>query len=137
MIGGVFLLARDPSALAAWYERHLGWRLTRMDDGAWFTELRYRDADGRATAQRLVYAIMPGDPGPTGSGCIVNYRVDDLQAVLATLRDSGVETEPVVIGDDGDGDGSFVRLLDPEGHRIELWEHIGHRPAVVVKPPEA
>jgi catechol 2,3-dioxygenase-like lactoylglutathione lyase family enzyme len=70
-----------------------------------------------------VFAIMPGDPG-NGAGHIVNYRVDDIEAVVASLHAGGVETSPITVGADAESQGKFARLRDPEGHRIELWEHL-------------
>jgi catechol 2,3-dioxygenase-like lactoylglutathione lyase family enzyme len=125
MIGGVFLLARDPRSLAEWYGRHLGWQLDYLaDDDTYYTELYYREKDSTERLQHLVYAIMPGDPGQPGQGHIVNYRVDDIDAVVASLRAAGTETSELTVGPDATGNGRFVRLLDPEGHRIELWEHV-------------
>ncbi len=124
MIGGVFLLARNPASLAGWYHQHLGWELTPMSDGTHFIELYYREADRPEVEQHLVYAIMPGDPGEPGKGHIINYRVDDIEAVVASLHRAGVDTSPITIGADATGQGKFTRLLDPEGHRIELWEHL-------------
>jgi catechol 2,3-dioxygenase-like lactoylglutathione lyase family enzyme len=126
MIGGVFLLSRDPSALAEWYRRHLGWELRYLaDDDTYYAELYYREADDPGHAQYIVYAIMPGDPGEPGRGHITNYRVDDLDSIVVALHADGVETSPVTVGPDAEGQGKFTRLMDPEGHRIELWEHLG------------
>jgi glyoxylase I family protein len=128
MIGGVFLLARDPSGLADWYQRHLGWHLNYLaDEGAYYIELYYREADRREQSQHLVYAIMPGDPGQPGSGHIINYRVDDVEAIVTSLHKARVETSPITVGPDAEGQGKFVRLHDPEGHRIELWQHLDDR----------
>jgi glyoxylase I family protein len=125
MIGGVFLLARDPRLLAEWYSRHLGWQLNHLaDEGAYYVELYYREAEHPDKPQHLVYAIMPGDPGEAGQGHIVNYRVDDIDAIVASLHEDGVETSAVTTGPDAEGLGKFVRLHDPEGHRVELWQHI-------------
>jgi predicted enzyme related to lactoylglutathione lyase len=125
MIGGVFLLARDPRSLAAWYEQHLGWQLAYLaDDDTYYIELYYAEKDRPDRLQHLVYAIMPGEPGQSGQGHIVNYRVDDIDAVVASLRAAGTEISAPTVGPDATGKGKFVRLLDPEGHRIELWEHL-------------
>ncbi len=125
MIGGVFLLARDPHSLAEWYQRHLGWQLRYLaDERTYYIELYYQPTDHPEQRQHLVYAIMPGDPGEPGRGHIVNYRVDDIDAIVASLEESGVETSPVTVGPDADGQGKFARLQDPEGHRIELWQHL-------------
>lgn len=83
-----------------------------------------RPTDRPERRQHLVYAIMPGEPGEPGRGHIVNYRVDDLESVVASLQAAGVETSAVTEGPDAEGQGKFARLQDPEGHRIELWEHL-------------
>ena len=125
MIGGVFLLARDPRALADWYQRHLGWELGYIsDEDTYYIELYYRETDRPEQPQHLVYAIMPGDPGEPGRGHIVNYRVDDVDAIVASLHDAGVETSAVSVGPDAEGQGKFVRLHDPEGHQLELWQQM-------------
>ncbi len=123
MIGGVFLLSPDPEGLVAWYKRHLGWELKFLPDEGYYTELYFREDDDPGQRQHLVFAIMPGDPG-TGEGHIINYRVDDLEAVVESLREGGVDVSPIEVGPDADGEGKFARLRDPEGHRIELWEHL-------------
>jgi catechol 2,3-dioxygenase-like lactoylglutathione lyase family enzyme len=123
MIGGVFLLSRDPAALADWYRRHLGWELELLPGEGYCTELYFREHERPEQPQHLVFAIMPGDPG-NGDGHIVNYRVDDIDAVVASLQAEGIETSPVTVGADAEGEGKFARLRDPEGHRIELWEHL-------------
>lgn len=125
MIGGVFLLARDPASLAQWYTKHLGWPLGYIEDErTYYLELYYREADQPERRQHLVSSIMPGDPGEPGIGHIVNYRVDDIDAVVASLHGAGVEASAVTVGPDADGRGKFARFQDPEGHSVELWQHM-------------
>lgn len=124
MIGGVFLLSRDPKALAEWYRRHLGWELALLPGEGYYIELYFREHDRPEQSQHLVFAIMPGDPGPPGTGHVINYRVGDIEAVVASLHERGIETTEITVGDDAEGQGKFARLEDPEGHRIELWEHL-------------
>jgi glyoxylase I family protein len=129
MIGGVFLLSHDPGALADWYRLHLGWELSYLaDDDTYYAELYFREDARPEQRQHLVYAIMPGDPGEPGRSHVINYRVDELDAIVASLQAAGVETSPVTVGPDAEGQGKFARLQDPEGHRIELWEHLGREP---------
>jgi catechol 2,3-dioxygenase-like lactoylglutathione lyase family enzyme len=123
MIGGVFLLSRNPEALADWYRTHLGWEFASLPDERHYTELYFRDDENAERRHHLVFAIMPGDPG-NGEGHVINYRVDDIEAVVAALRAGGVETSEIIRAADADGDGRFARLRDPEGHRIELWQHL-------------
>jgi predicted enzyme related to lactoylglutathione lyase len=130
MIGGVFLLARDPRSLGEWYQRYLGWQLSYLrDDDTYYIELYYREVDRPEQSQHLVYAIMPGDPGESGKGHIVNYQVDDIDSIVDSLHEAGVETSAVTTGADAQGEGKFARLQDPEGHRIELWQHLNDRPS--------
>jgi len=70
MVGGVFLLSRDPASLAEWYGRHLGWQLEHLEDGSYYAVLQLPD-DRADDALPLVFAIMPGDPG-AGDGHIIN-----------------------------------------------------------------
>ena len=50
---------------------------------------------------------------------MINYRVDDLEALLAALHEEGVEIDPK--REDYDY-GAFAWIMDPDGNRIELWE---------------
>jgi len=53
-----------------------------------------------------------------------NASVDDIEAVVASLHAGGVETSAITRAVDAEGEGRFARLQDPEGHRIELWQHL-------------
>lgn len=110
-IGGVFLRARQPEALAAWYAEHLGIELE-----AWGGAV-LRSAGG----ETLVWALFPADTDYFGSRdrqAMVNYRVRDLDAMLAQLRAAGVDVE----GPREDDNGRFAWGIDPEGNRFELWQ---------------
>lgn len=129
-IGGVFLYSRDPDALAGWYRHHLGFALRRLaeDDGSitHFQELYHRDLDAPSKRLHTVFAIMQARaeiPGPRNQA-MINYRVDDLDAFVQRLNTEGVPTEPVQVLEDAEGMGKFTHLLDLDGNRIELWEHI-------------
>jgi catechol 2,3-dioxygenase-like lactoylglutathione lyase family enzyme len=115
-IGGVFLRARDPQALGAWYKRHLG---VPYDDG--FAKLNWtEDPDPNACT---VWAPFDFDTTYFGSDkqqAMVNFRVDDLDALLSDLAASGVEIVPERSEDDALG--RFAWVIDCEGNRVELWE---------------
>jgi predicted enzyme related to lactoylglutathione lyase len=109
-IGGYFLRAADPEALGAWYRECLG--LAADENGLW------RQAEGPT-----VFATFESDSDHLGSHeqrSMLNFRVGDLDAMLAQLRAAGaaVEGEPQEI----DGVGRFGWVTDPEGNRIELWQ---------------
>lgn len=111
-LGGVFFRARRPEELAAWYGRHLG--------------LDIQDFGGvlfRAAAEDMtVWSPMPHDSGYIGDAdqhLMINYRVRDLDAMLAQLRAAGV---PVDDRREDSELGKFGWATDPEGNRFELWQ---------------
>jgi predicted enzyme related to lactoylglutathione lyase len=112
-IGGVFFRARDPQALAAWYEQHLGMPLQAGESYAVFPE---------PGAANTVWSASAADTGywPAEKQHMVNYTVRDLDAMLAQLRDAGVEVDDKV--EELDGIGRFGGAVDPEGNRFELWQ---------------
>jgi predicted enzyme related to lactoylglutathione lyase len=110
-IGGVFLRARNPEALRSWYEANLGISISEW--GGYVFEA----VSGTST----VWSIFAGDTGywPLEQQVMVNYRVDDLDAMLTQLRDAGVEVDEKVAEQEF---GRFGWAVDPEGNRIELWQ---------------
>ncbi|HEY4117766.1 MAG TPA: VOC family protein [Byssovorax sp.] len=117
-IGGVFFKARDPKAIQAWYEKHLG--VPTGPGGIVFTW----GGDGSAPGQ-TIWAPFANDTkyfGPSAQSHMVNFRVADLDALLAELAKEGVE----IIPERSDYDfGRFAWIVDCEGNRVELWEPKG------------
>lgn len=116
-IGGIFFKAKDPKSLARWYRLHLG--LAIQDSVALFSWRGGRDGK---TEGHTVWSIFPADTTYFGEGdapFMINYRVKDLDGVLAALRAEGVEVPPKI--EDSEY-GRFAWVTDPEGNRIELWE---------------
>ncbi len=60
--------------------------------------------------------------GPAGQEAMFNFRVDDLDALLAKLRDSGADVDEEKGIEEMEGIGRFAWITDPEGNRVELWE---------------
>jgi predicted enzyme related to lactoylglutathione lyase len=117
-IGGIFFKARDPDALRTWYRDHLGVTLT--DWGGAVFEPTLTSPGGRPST--LVWSIFPADTeyfGPSTAGFMINYRVDDLDQVLAALRAEGCRVDERVESSEF---GRFGWVADPEGNRVELWE---------------
>jgi predicted enzyme related to lactoylglutathione lyase len=115
-LGGVFFKARDPDRLYAWYENHLG--LKRTEGGVLF-RWREKDADAPGTT---VWALFKQDTKyfqPSPSPFMLNYRVENIDALLERLRAEGVQVDER--REDSDF-GRFAWVMDPEGNRIELWE---------------
>jgi len=116
-IGGVFFKARDPAALARWYGEHLGLPVAAAWNGA---KLRWRDdpSPGACT----VWSAFAEDTayfGGEAQRAMVNFRVRDLDAMLAQLRAAGVPVDPKI---DSSEFGRFGWCTDPEGNRVELWQ---------------
>src|SRR5689334_1804270 len=111
-IGGVFFKARDPVALAACYREHLG--VPAPENGTFGPFI----AQGGTT----VCATFPLDTqyfAPSAAPFMFNYRVSDLDAMLAQLRAAGVPVDDKI---DESEFGRFGWAIDPEGNRIELWQ---------------
>jgi glyoxylase I family protein len=112
-IGGLFFRAHDPKALGDWYQQHLGIALTPSGEGGsvWQQE-----------AGPTVFSPFPettkyfGDPNKVW---MVNFRVRDLDKMVAQLRTAGIEVKDP---ESYPNIGRFARLHDPEGNPIELWQ---------------
>ena len=121
-IGGVFFKAEDPNKLIGWYRDHLG--LQPEEYGA-SVNFNWRDAEDPSKSGMTVFSIFDKDTeyfGPKNPGFMMNFRVDDLDAVFSALAAEGVEIDPR--REDYDF-GRFAWIVDPEGTRIELWQPIG------------
>jgi glyoxylase I family protein len=109
-IGGVFFRAKDPGALQAWYAEHLG------------VTLDYASPWVQESGPTLFMAFgKDTDHFPADKAWMINFRVTDLDALIASLRGAGVEvtTNPEW---DTPETGKFARIYDPEGTPVELWE---------------
>lgn len=113
-IGGVFFRSKgDRAALLDWYETHLG-----IEHEAWGGRVfEHADAPGSG----LTWSIFDKDTEYFGEGnaFMVNYKVADLDAMLAQLRAAGVRVDDHVERSEY---GQFGWCFDPEGNRIELWQ---------------
>ena len=117
-IGGVFIYAKDPKALADWYAEHLGIE-TVGESGTYYHEFMYRRIGDPDRTARTTWAILKAkDEMPKVRTGMVNYAVDDLDELLDQLRLEKVEIEKVEEFDYG----KFAWIVDPEGNRIELFE---------------
>ncbi len=117
-IGGVFFKAKDPAALREWYKNHLG--IDVQDWGG--TVFRWSDDDSQAVTGTTVWNIADVTTDyfdPSAFPFMINYRVDDLDALLPVLRAEGCD----VMDETEDSEyGKFGWVLDPEGNKVELWE---------------
>ncbi|HEY7403032.1 MAG TPA: VOC family protein [Candidatus Angelobacter sp.] len=112
-IGGLFFRAKDPKALANWYQQHLGIALTPTSEGG---QVWQQEAGPTSFSPFPETTKYFGDPN---KAWMINFRVHDMDKMVAQLRAAGIEvkdpeTYPKI--------GRFTRLHDPEGNPIELWQ---------------
>ena len=115
-IGSVFFRSRAPKVLARWYEEHLGVGATPTD---------YQQAAWQQAAGPTAFAPFSMDTayfGAADQSWMVNFRVRNLDAMVAQLRAAGISVE---VDATAYPNGRFARLHDPEGNPIELWEPAG------------
>ncbi len=116
-IGGIFFKCKDPNAMKEWYNTHLG-----VDAGQYGASFEwYEDAEGKkkGLTQWNVNTEKAKNYEPSTKEFMINYRVADLAALIAELKQQGVtildEMETYDFG-------KFVHIMDPEGNKIQLWE---------------
>lgn len=110
-IGGVFIRARDPKALYAWYEKHLGLPLTHGSFSI--------PAEHERASIAFAFFSQKSDYFPVNQPAMINFQVDDLDALLTKLAAEGVAVDPKR---DSADYGKFGWITDPEGNRVELWQ---------------
>jgi len=117
-IGGIFFNAKDPVTLRAWYKEHLGIDVQEWGGAAF----DWTDAAGNPTKGTTAWCINAADGenyAPSKSNFMVNYRVEDLAALLQGLRDEGCNVLEETYDSE---DGKFGWVMDPEGNKVELWQ---------------
>lgn len=118
-LGGVFFKAKDPKALAAWYDKHLGFS---FGDNLYHTFFWDEDPqpEERAFSAFSVFKADTQYFAPSAQPFMFNLRVENLDELLQILKQEGVqvmdETEAM------EGIGKFGWIIDPEGNKIELWQ---------------
>ena len=115
-IGGLFFRAADPEALGRWYDEHLG----VAPPPASYDEPSWQQQKGST-----VFAAMPQKSehfGRAEQQWAVNFRVRDLDAMVAQLRAAGIEVQ---VHPEDYPNGRFADLVDPEGNPVQLWQPPG------------
>jgi predicted enzyme related to lactoylglutathione lyase len=110
--GGVFLRANDPKALYAWYVEHLG---LKQQYGAFAF-------DAPKGPLMLSFFKREDEYFPSAQPAMLNFQVDDLDALLEKLMAEGVAVDAK--RDEAEY-GKFGWIMDPEGNRVELWQPMG------------
>ena len=116
-IGGIFFKADDPEKMYQWYEKHLG--IKREQGYVAFAWRGEQNPDEKGITTWAIFDKKSKYFDPSHAPFMINYRVDDLDAVLEQLRAEGVAIDPK--REDYDY-GRFAWITDPEGNKIELWQ---------------
>lgn len=118
-IGGILFTCKDPNQLKQWYAKHLG--MPTDDYGVNFVWRKDDKPEERGCTQ---WSAMPEGSAymqPSTAPFMINYRVENLDAIVADLKREGVTVlDEIEVTDYG----KFVHILDGEGHKVELWEPI-------------
>ncbi len=118
-IGGIFFKCNDPGKMKAWYGQNLG--LVTNEYGSTF---EFRNADESRRKNYLAWSPFSNKTKyfqPSNSAFMINYRVENIEKLVAELKKSGVEIVDSIATYDY---GKFVHIMDPEGNKIELWEPV-------------
>jgi predicted enzyme related to lactoylglutathione lyase len=117
-IGGVFLRSKDPKRLTAWYAEHLKLSVTE-----WGVSFDWKDEVpvGTGTTAWSTFADDTKYFGDDPRQAMINYRVDDLDALLTQLAAAGVWIDP---NRQDEGYGKFAWIKDCDGNRVELWQPV-------------
>jgi predicted enzyme related to lactoylglutathione lyase len=117
-IGGIFFKAKDAPAMHAWYKKHLG-----IDVQSWGgAAFSWADDDGKPVAGTTAWSINAQDNdyfAPSTAPFMINYRVQDLHALIKMLKQEGCHVLDKI---DESEYGKFGWVIDPEGNKVELWE---------------
>jgi predicted enzyme related to lactoylglutathione lyase len=116
-VGGVFFKSANPQSLKEWYSKHL--HIESGEHGALF---KWRHDEDPDKPGYTAWSIFPEDTSyfhPAGRDFMFNYIVENLEELLAALKEEGVE----VVGKMEEYPyGKFGWIMDPDGNKIELWE---------------
>lgn len=114
-LGGFFFKTENPDQIKDWYKNHLG---IPVDNYGWSFE--WKDQEGNdGSTQWAPFKVDTNYFKPSEKQFMMNFRVDNLEALLALLKEEGV----TIVGEMESYDyGNFGWILDPEGNKIELWE---------------
>jgi D-3-phosphoglycerate dehydrogenase / 2-oxoglutarate reductase len=120
-IGGVFFKSDDPEKLKEWYGKNLGFEITSYGSSFLWRSLESEEGQAQARTEWSPFKADTNYFEPSKHDYMINYRVENLDDLLAELKEAGVE---VLGGPEKYEYGSFAWIMDPEGRKIELWEPI-------------
>lgn len=118
-IGGVFFKCKDPNKITEWYKKHLGFDATQY--GANFEWRQAADPTKKGSTQWGPFADTTTYFEPSTKDFMINYRVENLEALVEQLKREGVT---IVDNIEAFDYGKFVHIIDVEGNKVELWEPV-------------
>jgi predicted enzyme related to lactoylglutathione lyase len=116
-IGGIFFKCKDPGQMNEWYKTHLGFDATQY--GTNFEWRQAEDPEKKGSTQWCPFAENTKYFAPSTKDFMINYRVENLQALVEQLKNEGVN---IVDEIEASEYGKFVHIMDVEGNKVELWE---------------
>lgn len=121
-VGGIFFKCQDPAKMKDWYNTNLG-----FNAGQWGATFEFRDLDKPENKGTLAWNTFKQDTKyfePSQKEFMINYRVENLEELVAELKKAGVTICDEIATYDY---GKFVHILDPENNKIELWEPVDEK----------
>jgi len=116
-IGGIFFKCKDANKMKEWYKEHLGFDTNAY--GVTFEWYDGEDSTKKGSTTWSPFAETTKYFEPSTKEFMINYRVHDLEALVAELKEEGVT---IVDNIEHYDYGKFVHIMDIEGNKIELWE---------------
>jgi len=118
-IGGIFFKCKDPEKIKRWYQTHLGFDIDPY--GAKFEWRQEADSTKKGYTIWSPFSDKTRYFEPSPKDFMINYRVENLEALVEELKTEGVTVLDKVEAYEY---GKFVHILDIEGNKIELWEPV-------------
>ena len=116
-IGGIFFKCKDPKQMREWYKMHLS--LNTNQYGAVFEWYQGADSTKKGFSQWSPFKETTKYFEPSTKEFMINYRVENLEALVEELKKEGVTVTDTMETYDY---GKFAHIMDIEGNKIELWE---------------
>jgi predicted enzyme related to lactoylglutathione lyase len=116
-IGGIFFKCKDPNAANEWYKKNLG-----IEANQYGASFEWRDVDDSSKKGLTQWSTFKDETKyfePSSKDFMINYRVDNLEALVEELKKENVTIVDAIESYDY---GKFVHILDLEGNKIQLWE---------------
>ncbi len=117
-IGGVFIKSKDAKALAAWYDKHLGFSF----GNGLYVNFKWVNENNQAEPGSTVFSFFKQESdyfAPSAAPFMINFRVNDLEALMKVLKEEGITIVGDILVEDY---GKFGWIVDPDGNKVELWE---------------